>query len=84
MAFQSHEQIYRDRLGTKRQRDKHFVSSGDPGKWIKLAALLNGIFFKNGLFTAESHNGRPFGLQFLKYAARVLKSSRRHTRILKI
>ncbi len=32
MAFQSHEQIYRDRLNTKRQRDKHVVSSGDPGK----------------------------------------------------
>lgn len=73
MAFQSHEQIYRDRLNTKRQRDKHVVSSGDPGKWIKLAALLNGIFFKNGVFTAESHNSRPFGFQFLKYAARVLK-----------
>ncbi len=34
---------------------------------------LDGIFFKNGVFTAESHNSRPFGLQFLKYAARVLK-----------
>ncbi len=41
--------------------------------WIKLASLLNRIFFKNIVFTAESHNGRPFGLQFLKFAARVLK-----------
>ncbi|XP_043093378.1 uncharacterized protein LOC122343108 isoform X1 [Puntigrus tetrazona] len=73
MAFQSHEKIYRERLNTKRRRDEHFVSSGDPGKWIKLAALLNGIFFKNGIFTAENHSGKPFGLQFLKYAARVLK-----------
>ncbi len=35
--------------------------------------LLNGVIFNNGVFTAESHNGGPFGLQFLKYAARVLK-----------
>ncbi len=35
MAFQSHEQKYRDHLKTKYQRDKNFVSSGDKGKWIK-------------------------------------------------
>lgn len=43
MAFQSHEKIYRDRLNTKRQREKNCVASGDPGKWITLAILLNGI-----------------------------------------
>lgn len=73
MAFQSYEKTYRDRLNIRRQRDKNFVVSGDPGKWMKLATLLNGIFFRNGVFTAESHSGKPFGLQFLKYVARVLK-----------
>lgn len=73
MDFQTHEKIYRDRLNTNRQREKNFVSSGDPGKWKTLTALLNGVFFKNGGFTAEGHSGKPFGLQLLKYVARVLK-----------
>ncbi|KAL0154003.1 hypothetical protein M9458_050662, partial [Cirrhinus mrigala] len=73
ISFQSHEKIYRDRLNIKRQHEKNFVSSSDPGKWMKLAALLNGIFFKNGIFTVESHNGKPVGLQLLKYVARILK-----------
>lgn len=39
MAFQSHEKIYRDSLNTKHQREKNFVSSGDPGKWISTLKL---------------------------------------------
>lgn len=44
-----------------------------PDKWIKFAHNLNGLFFRNGTFTACNSIGKPFGLPLLKYTMRILK-----------
>ena len=67
--FQTAERAFRETLDTKKLRQKqHFFSSADPGKWMRLISLLNGVFFRNGIF-----NGQSYGLPFLKYTARILK-----------
>lgn len=58
MAFQSHERTYRDCLNTKCQHEKNVASSGDSGKCITLLTLVNGIFLKNGVFSAESQSSK--------------------------
>ena len=67
--FQETERAFRKTLDTRNLQEKpRFFSSADPGKWLKLLSLLNGIFFRSGVFIGPS-----FGLPFLKYAARILK-----------
>ena len=73
-AFQAKERAYRSSLVSEDHLEKeHYVSSADPGSWIRLIKLLIGIFFNNGVFTSESRRGIPFGFPLLKFVARVLK-----------
>ena len=67
--FQMAERAFRETLDTKKlQQKQHFLSSADPGKWMRLISLLNGVFYKNGIFS-----GLSYGEPFLKYTARILK-----------
>ena len=63
------ERAFRETLDTQKlQQKQHFLSSADPGKWMRLISLLNGVFYKNGIFS-----GLSYGEPFLKYTARILK-----------
>lgn len=72
--FQTQERAFRKGLNTKLlQKKTNFFSSGDPGKWNRLAVILNGAFYKNGILYAKHRDGRPFGAPLLKYVARILR-----------
>ncbi len=75
ISFQNQEKVWRKMLASKHFEDRlNFVFSGEtPTKWIKLICILNGVYFKNGIFSITWQNGRPFGLPFLKFTTRVLK-----------
>ncbi len=70
------QSAFRESIGSVRGFRARFASQlvrFGASERVSRVNWLDGIFFKNGVFTAESHNSRPFGLQLLKYAARVLK-----------
>ena len=70
--FEVHERHFRRSLDTK-QLHNYFACSGNPKKWTKVASILIGVFFQNGIFRARRANGKEFGLPLLKYVTRVQK-----------
>ena len=72
--FEIHEGQFRKSLDTKLLQERaHFACSGDPAKWSKVASILTGVFFQNGIFRTGNINRKEFGLPLLKYATRILK-----------
>ena len=59
--FEVHERHFRRSLDTK-QLHNYFACSGNPKKWTKVASILIGVFFQNGIFRARRANGKEFGL----------------------
>ena len=56
--FETHERQFRKSLDTKLLQERaHFACSGDPAKWSKVASILTGVFFQNGIFRKGIDNG---------------------------
>lgn len=72
--FEADERAFRKLLDTKLIDDKQRImfSGNDPTQWNRLIALLQGLYHKNGTFSAFHKDGRPFGTSLLKYTIRML------------
>lgn len=74
LRFEAEERAFRKTLDTKLIDDRQRITytGTDPTQWNKLMAILNGIYHKNGTFSAHNRNGRPYGIPLLKYTVRIL------------
>ncbi len=48
--------------------------TGDFRKWSKLFTVLNGAFFRTGIYSIKRTDGRQLGQPLLKYVVRILRT----------
>ncbi len=73
--FQNHERQFRKGLDTKLLQEKqNFVLTEDFRKWSKLFTVLNGAFFRTGIYSIKRTDGRQLGQPLLKYVVRILRT----------